>query len=885
MKKITAFVLALLINQVCNAQIIDYHENMEIIDSVFSAGNPGWFANQRIAASGVQCDSSYVVTGDTSLLETMPINLTGKTFVTLSFKHICKISFFDSAFVEVFNGVNWIQLTAANMIPGQPDSAIFAGLGNKFSEASFIDWQPGQATLPENTWWKTEGFDVSALIGNVANAKVRWKLYDAGAAGGDNHAGWFVDDVQLIAAPCELTPPVLVQNAPLFQNIVLYTGPFNLNATIADASGLDTASLALFYSLNGGAFVSTPLTYVSGNNFTGIIPQVNDSDTLCYYFSAFDASACHNATLFPASGCTQFVARSGISLPFCDGFDFNNFWTDTTVAGSSWQLGVPVTSPPFAHSAPNSWEVALNTQYLDNTITYLYGPPMDFSGMTNAKVNFWFYKDCELGWDGARMDYSIDGGLTWNVLGNVGTGINWYNDAQLNSSLLPAWTGIGNTWVKAEHSLAVLNNQPQSRLRFAFTSDLSFPGNGFAIDDFCIDVPPAFDAALTSILQPSPAEIAGQCVPIEIQVANVGQQTLTSFDVVCSVNGGTQNMFPYIGTLLPGDSTTVVFPCFIVPAGNYTICAWLNAADINLTNDTICEQFTGVQVIPITDSVSYCDNFDGANYGWVADFLPLADQTTVWQLGTPAYGLTSSTHSPPNAWDINLTSKYNDNANTVLYSPYFSVSANANPKISFWQNRYTELNWDGVILQYSIDSGISWITVGTLGDTTAVNWYNDIINCSGVPAWDNNSNGWVFTQYRNLSVLNSQLVRFRFVFCSDPAIERDGFSIDDFCFGQDTVVTTAVHNLPWQTNELALQAIPNPAGDQLKFNYSIPSNGLVQLQIMDIAGRNVVTVLNQNVAKGNYSVNVETKLLNNGVYFYRLTLDGKSTTKKLVIRK
>ena len=100
MKKIAAIVFVFLLCRVCDGQIIDFHENMETIDSVFSSGNPGWSANQRIAASGIQSDSSYVTSGDTSLLETMSINLTGKTFVTLSFKHICKISFFDSAFVS-----------------------------------------------------------------------------------------------------------------------------------------------------------------------------------------------------------------------------------------------------------------------------------------------------------------------------------------------------------------------------------------------------------------------------------------------------------------------------------------------------------------------------------------------------------------------------------------------------------------------------------------------------------------------------------------------------------------------------------------------------------------------------------------------------------------
>lgn len=885
MKKVLALACLLLLCRVSLGQILDYHENMETIDSVFSSGNPAWFANQRLAASGAQSDSSHVIAGDTSLLETMAINLTGKTFVTLSFKHICKISFFDSAFVEVYDGNNWIQLTAANMVAGQTDSAAFAGLGNKFSEATYLDWQPGQNTVPDNTWWKTETFDVSTLLANVANAKVRWKLFDDGTPGSDGRAGWFIDDVELIAAPCELTPPALLQNAPVLQNVVLYTGPYNLSATISDASGLDTATLSLFYSLNGGAFISVPLTYVSGNIFSGTIPQVSDSDTVCYYFSASDASACHNITLYPALGCTQFVARSSIALPFCDGFDFSNFWTDSTIGGSHWQLGIPVTSPPSAHSAPNAWEVALNAQYLNSTTTYLYSPPMDFSGITNASLNFWFYKDCELTWDGARIDFSLDGGINWFVLGGVGTGINWYNDAQLNSSQQPAWTGIAGTWTYAEHSLGVLNNQPLSRLRFVFTSDGAVTGNGFAIDDFCIDVPLMIDASLNSIIQPSIADTAGQCIPVVVNVYNVGQQMLTSANISYSLNGSTPSIFTYTGNLMPGASVNVTLPCVVIPAGNYNLCAWLTGTDTNPVNDTVCAQLTGVPLIAITDSISYCDDFENGNAGWYTEFLPLAGTSSQWQLGAPAYGATTGAHSGTNAWDVNLNTSYFTSANAALISPFFALSSNANAYISFWHNMYTEPGYDGVYLDYRLDTSLTWIPLGMQGDPASTNWYGYNLTSVGNVLWSDASSGWKFTQYRDLTFANSHTVQFRFVFTSDISVQLSGFSLDDFCLGRDTAVSTSMIDLSVTQSELDMIAVPNPANNYLKINYHLPHSGSVELYLTDVTGRKVLSLVNTNMAKGMYTVDVPAVELSNGVYFYTLSLNKESIIKKLVIRR
>lgn len=884
----------------CNlakAQTNIFHENMENIDSVFSSGNPGWLANTRLQTSGTQSDSTSITVNDTSFLETQSFDLTGYTYVLFNFNHICKLSFFDKGVVEVFNGASWIQLTSLHMVAGQADSAAFAGLGNVFSEAVNPAWLPGQIVSPDNSWWGNVAFDVSALLANVPNAKIRWSAIDFGTPGGDFRAGWFIDDVNVIAAPCELQPPSITQLTPVLQNTVLSTGPYTLNINLTDASGIDTNSVFLVYIVNNGLPDTVIMTNTSGNIFSGTIPAVSDSDSVCYYFSARDFSACFNSIVYPSSGCISFLALSGLTIPFCDNFDFNNFWTPTILTGSPWQIGSTNTSPPSAHSAPNVWEVELNSQYVGNTQSYLTSPPLSFINVLNANLNFWFYSDCENTWDGSRVEYSINNGTSWAILGSLGSGINWYNDASLNSSLLPGWTGTGLSggtgspaWTNAQHSLSILNNEPNVLLRFVFTSDASVQDNGFAIDDFCISIPVYNDAGVTTVSsaqQNLPA--AGTTDSVNVTIKNFGGNTIQNIPVYFAINNGAPvGPFVYTDTIQPlltSAPFTLPGSNYTVPSGAYSICAWTDYPQDNFSpNDTSCTLTSSVITIAITDTNTYCDNFESGNNGWQSKLEPSGNLLTSWELGMPSVGQTNSTHSGINAWDINLDTVYTNNANTVLITPYFNVSAYANPNLSFWANYNTEVTWDGVRLEFSSD-GIVWNTIGVVGDTSSSNWYNtQNITCSSLPGWSNSSSGWRNIQYKNMYFLNGQNIQLRFSFCSDGVVTRDGFSIDDFCFGNDTSFTTLLSEInKQQLNQVFIHANPNPFSQNTVLELFIPQSGICSFGISDLTGRVVRNTFHKNFLAGKNQINLKRESLRAGVYLLNLYYKDRNYNTKIII--
>lgn len=133
---------------------------------------------------------------------TISFSTVGYNAVFLYFNHICKIEFFDNGFIEVSpdNGITWYQLIDQPGFPGS-DNCVYYGNGlynsqfNRFQEASYVFWLPGQVVTPINSWWKKEGFDISPILMNKPNAKLRFSLTDGNNNGGAFRAGWFIDNI------------------------------------------------------------------------------------------------------------------------------------------------------------------------------------------------------------------------------------------------------------------------------------------------------------------------------------------------------------------------------------------------------------------------------------------------------------------------------------------------------------------------------------------------------------------------------------------------------------------------------------------------------------------------------------------------------------------
>lgn len=575
---------------------IVYHEDFEVADSVVASGTPVWGPDLALQSQGLASYKNQVGASP-NYLTTNAFSTVGNTFILIDFEQICKIEYNDGATIEVSNdnGNTWTQLTYTEYLGTAP----FQALGNRFASSAYANWIPGNnSAVPNNSWWRSEQFDVSALLANAPQCMIRFKLEDLNGNGNMSNYGWLLDQLVVTASPSELTPPVITPLNPVFSGNVFNLGPFTVNDSITDASGISSANL--YYSINSGPVQMVSMTNVSGNHWAGVIPAVADSDTVCYSVEAFDASPALNTATWPTSGCTQFVAHAGITFPFFDNFDGSTLFSVNNVAAfSSWQLGMPNYGlTTGAHSAPNAWDIDTASGYLDQTNTELISPVFDFTTVQNARLSFWHNYNAEAFWDGVRVEYTTDG-TTWNVLGYMGDprGTNWYNHATLNSSGLPGWAGNSGGWVKSEYILDTLDNVAGPvQFKFVFTADFSVNYDGYSIDDFLIRTPSAQDAATVSVISPDMSSCLPQGnVPLTIEILNDGFQAINGpMDITYVLDNNPPVTEQYLDTLAPYMTDTFTFATPLNnTAGTHTLVIYTGlAGDGWALNDTITVTYT-----------------------------------------------------------------------------------------------------------------------------------------------------------------------------------------------------------------------------------------------------------------------------------------------------
>ncbi len=81
------------------------------------------------------------------------------------------------------------------------------------------------------------------------------------------------------------------------------------------------------------------------------------------------------------------------------------------------------------------------------------------------------------------------------------------------------------------------------------------------------------------------------------------------------------------------------------------------------------------------------------------------------------------------------------------------------------------------------------------------------------------------------------------------------------------------------------QNFPNPFNPMTTISYGVPSNGHVTLEVFDILGREVATLVDRTQEAGTYAIEFDANEHPAGVYFYRLKLSEYIETRKMALVK
>jgi len=345
-------------------------------------------------------------------------------------------------------------------------------------------------------------------------------------------------------------------------------------------------------------------------------------------------------------------------------------------------------------------------------------------------------------------------------------------------------------------------------------------------------------------------------------IKNEGQINLTSFNIYQELNSGLIDTSIWVGNINPGSFTSQIMPTITPILGNNTLKIFVDDPDDhNSSNDTLTRTIVGTQIY----NLPYSTDFETLNNDWKETHL---DTLTIWELGSPNFGTTNTTHSGSNCWDINLNSTYSTTYQASLYTPYFSLPSTGIANLSFWLNYNTSANQDGVLIAYSTD-GIYWMDFGNINQTNATNWYNSIL-FSNDPGWSGISSGW---KQSSISIpMNSLLnqIIFRFDFRSAFYHNQGGFSLDDFSLSIST-------GLEEDNANNLISLYPNPAIDQV--NLHLP-NSLINktLEIKNVLGQ----IITKKTITSTDDI-IDIRNYKQGVYF--ISIESNSTIAKKFIKQ
>lgn len=257
-------------------------------------------------------------------------------------------------------------------------------------------------------------------------------------------------------------------------------------------------------------------------------------------------------------------------------------------------------------------------------------------------------------------------------------------------------------------------------------------------------------------------------------------------------------------------------------------------------------------------SATHCYNFSNNTYRFYSigpDTMKLEGDVSL--VNTPiAYTLKPTVYAFP----LNL----NDLQQDTMFSTY---SGGAVGTAQRFGNHNTLFDGDGTVM---LPGGVTYantnriVTFAVITDSslafpiatskttlTRVEWYEQ-----GVPV------PVMYTETREVAAGGGQ-----------PTTTRDVYFLD-----------TSIVNIEKPSVFTGMQLFPNPASDQVRLTYNLTGSSVATVEVYNMVGERVRFIEQGDQLAGNYQLPISTTDLARGMYLVRLSADGYTETKKLVLK-
>jgi hypothetical protein len=248
------------------------------------------------------------------------------------------------------------------------------------------------------------------------------------------------------------------------------------------------------------------------------------------------------------------------------------------------------------------------------------------------------------------------------------------------------------------------------------------------------------------------------------------------------------------------------------------------------------------------------------------------------------------------------TSAYSDNADDGSGNPTFMATNDPGANVNFLVNdaaAQTAFDPFGLVLPaHTVDVAVPFNPGATFNSGNVIPGYvlripnGDRADVMSAGKWDNGV--WTVEFKRkntgsdnDFGVPFGGIVNFTHeIFDNEGGSHaNNGFdaTIYTLDFSGLTDITPESGNLPSTYN--LEQNYPNPFNPSTKLNFSVPTAGLVSIDVFDAIGKKVTTLVNEQMNAGNYSVDFNAVNLPSGIYFYKMASNNFSATRKMILIK
>jgi hypothetical protein len=285
-----------------------------------------------------------------------------------------------------------------------------------------------------------------------------------------------------------------------------------------------------------------------GNNKTDTLETVNQTYTQTGTYPI--SLTINNTQNLTAQGSIKVLPRLPMSYKKgASGYDGSFEGADThfgafSPVGPKFTRGrSSILGKAGVNSGSNAYVLGLTDPiYPRNTRAYLYLPMFDMTQKGIYQFSFWTVYDIQNGYDGMVLEYSLNGGLSWQIIGSKDDP-SWYNyrNTTITDGAFPIGTsyfsGILEDWTRYKLNISALSGNANVAFRFSFLADGdNANGSGVAIDDVEVT---RYDGALKTAVVSQSGSFNKNGVSVDLQFQTQPEYNAKNFLIEISENGRT----------------------------------------------------------------------------------------------------------------------------------------------------------------------------------------------------------------------------------------------------------------------------------------------------------------------------------------------------------